>query len=219
MGWHGGQWKKSLKSLSRAWSLCLKRKIIPLRSKRLPLGKGKPSTSESKRVVGIDLKAICSIDHECRGCSEVSESCCAKYDVCVSEEGLKKIIPYLPEAAKFCPHLKTDDGFANVFEKAEKGVYAIDTHDNGLCVFAYEANGLIRCSLHTIEKNLDLPLGTIKPEVCILWPLTFSDSGDVLTLHDDALSCACSSPREIPSIRISPDLLKTIQHFGGETST
>ena len=197
----------------------MKQKINPVRPKPRPPGKGKRSTIKSKRVVGIDLKAICSIDHECRGCSEVSESCCAKYDVCVSEEGLKKIIPYLPEAAKFCPHLKAGEKYANVFEEAEKGIYAIDTHDNGLCVFAYEANGLVRCSLHAIENKLGLPLGTIKPEVCILWPLTFSDSGDVLTLHDDALSCACSSPREIPSNQISPDLLKTIQHFGGEIST
>jgi hypothetical protein len=149
----------------------------------------------------------------------VTKSCCAKFDVCVTEEGLKKIIPYLPEAAKFCPHLKNGVEYANVFEKAEKGVYAIDTHDNGLCVFAFESNGLIRCSLHAVETKFGLPLGTVKPEVCILWPLTFSEAGDVLTLHDEALSCDCSSPRKIPSNQISPDLLKTIKHFGGETST
>ncbi|HEY5038996.1 MAG TPA: hypothetical protein VIJ93_08005, partial [bacterium] len=102
---------------------------------------------------------------------------------------------------------------------AEKGHYAIDTHENGLCVFAFKSNGLIRCSLHAVETRLGLPLGTVKPGVCILWPLTFSDKGDVLTLHDDALACACSSPRKKPSNHISPALLETIRHFGGETST
>ncbi len=181
---------------------------------------GKHQSGERQKKVGIDYKSICSIDHECVGCSVATESCCARYDVCVSEAELKRIIPVLPEAAQLCPHLKTGKGYANVFEEAEKGQYAIDTHENGLCVFAYRAgNGLIRCSLHTVEKNLGLPLGTVKPAVCILWPLTFSERGDTLTLHDDALGCACSSPRKNPSNHISPDLLATIRHFGGEPTS
>jgi hypothetical protein len=172
-----------------------------------------------KNVIGVDLKAICSIDHECVGCSEVEKSCCAKYDVCVTDAELKRIIPVLPEAAEYCPHLKTEDGYENVFEEAEPGQHTIDTHENELCVFAYVANGLIRCSLHTVEKKLGLPLGTVKPAVCILWPLTFTEKGDTLTLHDDALGCGCSSPRKTPSSHISPDLLATIQHFGGDVSS
>ncbi len=168
-----------------------------------------------QNTVGIDYKSICSIDHECVGCPIGTKSCCAKYDVCVSEAELKRIIPVLPEAAKLCPHLKTDDGYANVFEEAEKGQYAIDTHDDGLCVFAYLNNGLVRCSLHTVEKNLGLPLGSVKPGVCILFPLTFSEDGKDLTLHDDALSCECSSLRREPSRRISRALVETIRHFGG----
>lgn len=180
---------------------------------------GKRPTGRRRNTVGIDYKSICSIDHECAGCSVVANSCCAKYDVCVSEAEVNKIIPNLPEAAKFCPHLKTVDGYANVFEEAEKGQYAIDAHENGLCVFAYVTNGLIRCSLHAVETSLGLSLGSVKPEVCLLWPLTFSGEGGVLTLHDDALSCAGSSPRKKHSRHISPALLETIRHFGGEPST
>ena len=168
---------------------------------------------------GVDLKSVCSIDHECTGCSEIANSCCAKYDVTVTQGELDRIIPALPEAAQFCPHLKTGDGYASVFEETEDGLYSIDTHDNDLCVFAYRKKGLIRCSLHTVEANLGLPLGSIKPGVCILYPLTFSEDGKVLTLHDDALACACSSPREKPSGVISPALLETIRHFGGEIPT
>ena len=167
---------------------------------------------------GVDLKAICSIDHECVGCPTVAESCCAKYDVCVNEEELNRIIPVLPEAAKFCPHLKTEEGYANVFEETEDGLFSLDTHENGLCVFAYLNNGLIRCSLHSVEQNLKLPLGTVKPGVCILWPLTFSEDGKYLTLHDSALACECSQPRKKPSDLVSPALLETIRHFGGDTS-
>ena len=167
--------------------------------------------------IEVDRKAICSIDHECVGCSDVSKSCCARYDVCVSEAELNRIIPVLPEAALLCPHLKTAEGYANVFEEAEKGQYSIDTHENGLCVFAHVEKGLIRCSLHTIEVNHGLPLGSVKPAVCILWPLTYSEDGKSLTLHDDALGCGCSSVRKKPSGQISPALLATIQHFSGET--
>ena len=183
------------------------------------LGIKKHQASNSPKRFAVDLKAICSINHECVGCDDVTKSCCAKYDVCVTDAELKRIIPVLPEAAELCPHLKTEEGYANVFEEAEKGQHSIDTHENGLCVFAYTAdNGLIRCSLHTVEKNLGLPLGTVKPAVCILWPLTFSEKGDTLTLHEDALGCGCSSPREKPSNQISPDLLATIHHFGAKIS-
>jgi hypothetical protein len=154
--------------------------------------------------MGVDLKAICTIDHECVGCSTVAKSCCAKYDVCVTDAELQRIIT-----------VKTDDGYANVFEEAEKGFYSIDTHDDGLCVFAHKADGLIRCSLHTVEKDLGLPLGSVKPSVCILFPLTFSGADNVLTLHDDALGCDCSSLRKKPSNLVSPHLLATIRHFGG----
>src|SRR6185503_5049877 len=122
-------------------------------------------------------KSICSIDHECVGCADVTKSCCAKYDVCVSEAELKRIVSVLPEVSKYCPHLKTEDGYANVFEEAEKGQYALDTHEDGLCVFAYMNDGLVRCSLHRVETDLGLPLGSVKPAVCILFPLTFSENG------------------------------------------
>lgn len=167
------------------------------------------------KAIGLDLKAICSIDHECVGCSEVTKSCCARYDVTVSEAEINRIIPVLPEAAKLCPHLKTDQGYANVFSDMENGQSSIDTHENDLCVFAYKTHGLIRCSLHSVEESLGLPKGSVKPIVCQLWPLTFSGDGKKLTLHDDALGCACSSPRKKPSNLISPELLETIQHFGG----
>lgn len=174
------------------------------------------TTHSRRKPVGIDRKAICSIDHECVGCPTAAKSCCAMYDVCVSGEELDRIIPFLPEAAKRCPHLKTEEGYANVFEEAEKGQFSIDTHENGLCVFAFKTQGLIRCSLHAIEDDLGLARGSVKPGVCILWPLTFSDKGDTLTLHDKALACDCSSLRKKPSDKISPDLLETIRYFGGE---
>jgi len=131
---------------------------------------------------------------------------------------MKKIVAVLPEAAEFARGLKTENGYANVFGEAEEGAHSIDTHENGLCVFAFKQKGLIRCSLHAVETKLGLPLGTVKPKVCILWPLTFNERGDTLTLHDDALGCACSSVRKKESDQISPDLRKTIEYFHGRST-
>lgn len=194
----------------------MKKNRTPLGLKpSVPDGRKRPSGIQPK-AVRVDLKAIRSIDHECAGCPPSVKCCCAAYDVCVNDAEINNIIPALPEAAKFCPRLKTGGGYANVFEEAEKGLYSIDTDDNGLCVFAYAAKGLLRCSLHTVEKSLGLPPGSVKPGVCLLFPLTFSGDGGVLTLHEDALSWGCSKLRKKPSRRISPALLETIRLFGGE---
>ncbi len=169
-----------------------------------------------KMKLGVDRTAICKIDHACVGQSDVSESCCARYDVTVTTAEMNRIFNALPEAAKLCPHLKTEGGYDNVFEDSEKGLHSIETDEDGLCAFAFREDGLIRCALHAVEIRNGWPLGTVKPAVCILWPLTFSEKGDCLTLHDDALGCACSSPRKKPSNEISPELRETIRHFGGE---
>ena len=163
-----------------------------------------------KKAIRVDLKAIRSIDHECTGCSSLRNCCCAGYDVCVSRGEMKRIVWSLPEAARFCPGLGKDKGYANVFEKTADGLYAIDTDEEGLCVFAYMSRGLVRCSLHTVENERGMPLGSIKPAVCILWPLTFSEDGRILTLTAEALSYPCCSRRKRPSRRISPALGATI---------
>jgi hypothetical protein len=163
--------------------------------------------------IRIDYQSIGSIDHVCNCCSGMKVCCCSKYEVSVDSTELNRILRVLPEAAKLCPHLKTQNGYDSVFEEGERGLHAIDQTEEGLCVFAYRTQGMIRCSLHSIEISLGLPLGTIKPKMCILWPLTFTQGGDALTLHDDALSFKCNRPRKKPSHRISPALRETIEYI------
>lgn len=172
---------------------------------------GKNNKSSDSNSFRVDYKTIRTIDHVCNGCSDITEHCCARYDVCVTETELKKIISFLPEAAKLCPHLRERSGYDNVFEDTERGLHSIETHENGLCVFAFRKDGLILCSLHAVEISLGLPFGSIKPKMCVLWPLTFSEDGRTLTLHDDAFNCGCSSRRKKPSNHISPALTETIE--------
>ena len=162
------------------------------------------------RGVRVDLNTIRSIDHECTGCSGLRNCCCARYDVCVGRAEMKRIVGFLPEAARLCPGLGKDKRYANVFEKTADGLFAIDTDEKGLCVFAYKSRGLVRCSLHTVEKERGMPMGSIKPAVCLLWPLTYSEDGRTLTLTSEALSYPCCSRRKKPSRTISPALASTI---------
>ncbi|MDO9541453.1 MAG: hypothetical protein Q7J98_03910 [Kiritimatiellia bacterium] len=167
--------------------------------------------------IQVNLAAILSIGHACRGCTRPETCCCARYEVCVNTAELNRIIQVLPEVGKLCPHLRTAKGYDNVFDEVEPGLYALDTTDKGLCVFAFMSGHTIRCSLHSAALNLGLPLGKVKPQACLLWPLSASANNEFLSLDSEALSFRCISRRRNPSRKLSPSLLETIKLLYGET--
>jgi hypothetical protein len=129
---------------------------------------------------------------------------------------MNRIIQVLPEAVKLCPHLRIDGGYDNVFEEVEPGLYAIDTDEDGLCLFAYVSDHTIRCSLHTSGSALGLPLNQVKPKACLLWPLSFFEGDEVLSLTSDALSFKCNSRRRKQSRRLSSSFVEAIELVYGE---
>jgi hypothetical protein len=129
---------------------------------------------------------------------------------------MQRIIQVLPEAAKLCPHLKTDRGYDNVFEYVESGLYALDTTEDGLCLLAYVADHTIRCSLHTIGTKLGLPLGKVKPKACLLWPMSLSEGDEVLSLAGDALSFRCTTRRRKRSNHLSPAFTDAVKLVYGD---
>lgn len=161
--------------------------------------------------VHVNLAAILSVDHACRGCARPGTCCCARYEVCVDAAELKRIIPALPEAARLCPHLKTAGGYDNIFDEIEPGLFALDTDEQGLCLLAYMSAGKIRCSLHTAALKLGLSPEKVKPQACLLWPLSASEDNKFLSLGDDTLSFRCVSRRRSPTRTLSPALLETIR--------
>jgi len=166
----------------------------------------------------IDRAALLSVDHACTGCREGEVCCCATYEVCVTAEELDRIIAVLPEAAKRCPHLNTDEGYDNVFDEVESGLFAIDTTEDGLCLLAYLSDGTIQCSLHTVAVTQGLPLDQVKPRSCILWPMSVSDSNEVLSLTDDALSFSCTSRKRKGShSRLSPAFIDALTLVYGKS--
>lgn len=164
----------------------------------------------------IDIPSLCSVEHNCSGCRAGEPCCCSTYEVCVTRAEMRRIIQAMPEAARLCPHLGADDGYDNVFEQVEPGLYAIDTTEDGLCLFAYKARRKIQCSLHTVALKHRIPLEEVKPKACLLWPMIFSKGAEALSLTDDALLFHCNAPKRNGSRSISVSFTEAIELVYGE---
>ncbi len=176
----------------------------------------KRQQQRQRSSVEVDLGSLLLLENTCGGCAMGEKCCCSSYEVCVTTEEVKRIIRVLPEAAKFCPHLLTAGGYDNVFEEEEPGLYSIDTTEDGLCLFAYWDQGRVHCSLHTVAMELGLPLEEVKPKVCILWPMHFSDGDEVLAMISDAFLFRCNIRKAPGSRTLSPGFVDALEMIYGE---
>ena len=184
-----------------------------------PRSKRKPKQHASGAVqVGrlkVDLAAISQLAHRCtpEGCG--LRCCCSSYEVHVNAAELSRIVGLLPKAARYCPHLKTRDGLDNIFEDLGRGIYALDTDDDGRCLFAYQRGRSLRCSLHTVAEECGLSPYQVKPYECSLWPLALTTSGGrTLTVDDTAYTFPCSAHQPVGS-PLSPSIASTIESLFG----
>lgn len=166
--------------------------------------------------INVDLNAISAMSYRCSGCTSIDACCCAKYEVCVNTREMRAIIGIFPLAAEYCPWLKDKNGFDNVFDEAERGSFVIDTHENGLCVFAYHCDSGIRCSLHSVAEQIGTPPHLLKPFVCSLWPLALPEPPNAtLSICDDAFQFHCNKTRKEKGGAISPAILDSIEKLLG----
>jgi hypothetical protein len=164
--------------------------------------------------INVDVHAISTLAHHCTGCTRTDACCCAVHEVCASAREMKTISGALPLAAKYCPDLKVGNGYDNVFDEVERGLFAIDTHENGLCVFAYHAHAGIRCSLHSAAIQIGLSPHLLKPSACSLWPLVLRQPPDAaMSICDDALRFPCN--RKVKAGTISHEILDSIDKLLG----
>jgi hypothetical protein len=127
---------------------------------------------------------------------------------------MKTIIGALPLAAKYCPGLKDANGYDNVFDEVERGLFAIDTDENGLCVFAYLVHAKIRCSLHSAALQIGMSPHRLKPSACSFWPLVLRQPPDAaMSICADALQFPCN--RKVAAGTISPAILDSIERMLG----
>ncbi len=176
----------------------------------------KDPPQHERSSVEVDVESLLSLDNRCIGCAEGERCCCSTYEVCVTAAEMKRIIKVLPAAATYCPHLVTAGGYDNVFEEEEPGLFSIDTDEDGLCLFAYWSRGRTRCSLHAVAADRGLPLEQVKPKVCLLWPMHFSDGEEVLAMIEDAFLFPCNS-RNPPGVRkLNPGFMEAIELVYGK---
>jgi hypothetical protein len=161
--------------------------------------------------VEVDVESLLSLENRCSGCAKGEKCCCSSYEVCVTTAEVKRIIKVLPEAARLCPHLLTAGGYDNVFEEEEPGLFSIDTTEDGLCLFAYWSHGRTHCSLHTVAMTRGLPLEQVKPKVCLLWPMHFSDGDEALGMISDAFLFTCNTRKEPGSRSLSPGFVEALE--------
>lgn len=166
--------------------------------------------------VEVDVESLLQLENVCNGCARGGKCCCSSYEVCVTTAEVKRIIRVLPEAAGFCPHLLTEGGYDNVFEEEEPGLFSIDTTEDGLCLFAYRSHDRTHCSLHTVAITLGLPLEQVKPKVCLLWPMHFSEGDEVLAMINDAFRFNCNIRKAPGSRSLSPGFVEAIELVYGE---
>ncbi len=189
---------------------------MTMRSKEYDNRRRKRQTQRERSSVEVDVGSLLMLENTCRGCTRGEKCCCSSYEVCATAAEVKRIIRVLPEAARFCPHLLTDGGYDNVFEEEEPGLYSIDTDEDGLCLFAYWDDGRIHCSLHSVALTLGLPLEEVKPKVCILWPMHFSDGDEVLAMINDAFLFSCNTRKAPGSRSLSPGFVEALEMVYGE---
>lgn len=164
----------------------------------------------------IDVAGICSVIHNCTGCPGESKRCCSSYEVTINSKELQNIIGCIPLAARFCSHLKSHYVYENVFEQISRGLYCIDTNEDGTCVFSYLEGNRIVCSLHTVAEQLGIPFRKAKPESCLLWPLAiFEGETRILSIHDDAFEFSCNTRNTKGRFSLCPSIAKNIERVFG----
>lgn len=176
----------------------------------------KRSSQHQRSSVEVDIESLLRLENRCNGCGREEKCCCSSYEVCITTAEMKRIIRVLPEAARYCPHLLAPGGYDNVFEEEEPGLFSIDTTEEGLCLFAYWSDHRTHCSLHTVAVTLGLPLAQVKPKVCLLWPMHFSEGDEVLAMISDAFRFTCNTRKAPGSREMSPGLVEAIELVYGE---
>ncbi|MBI3986096.1 MAG: hypothetical protein HY343_04215 [Lentisphaerae bacterium] len=166
-----------------------------------------------------DLRSLAGFQHTCSGCTGVRRCCCAAFEVCVTRKEMEAMIGVMPAAAKYARRLREGDAFANVFERTPDGLFALDTDEAGLCVFAYRRAGFIRCSLHTAAIDLDISPSLVKPLACRLWPLAVTEKRPfVLGVSPNAGRFHCVARRAGAGAELTDDVLQLVESaFGGKT--
>ena len=173
----------------------------------------RPVLSSRVGPLRVDLRALLSLRHrfdpdacKARGC------CCASYEITLRRHEMERVAGYLPLAVR---HQHALAG-TNPFDPSGDGEWALDTDEDGRCVFAFvDGDGHTWCSIHRAAMELGLNPYRAKPRSCALWPLALSeDSPPLLTVMEDAWDFPCNS-RRAAATELDPGVADTLEQVFG----
>ena len=135
------------------------------------------------------------------------ESCCTDYDVEITPEEHARI---LENGDAVIELLRRHDG-ERVTPERTIGEFFLESHtislakEKGRCAFSYrDAGGQLRCGIHSLALEKGVPVPSIKPLACVLFPIVIYrfENGETLLTATSRRLHRCSGGRRIPSCRV-----------------
>lgn len=169
--------------------------------------------------VAVDIRALHSLAHRCTpGRCKAVKSCCARYDVTVSESEISTIVDWTPAAAEFSTGLASGNEFINPFDIDDEGRTILDVRKDGGCVYSFHQGAeTLMCSLHAAALKAQAPPETVKPQSCTLWPLALTeDRKPKLSVQAGAYSFPCNRKRYVKSSRLHKGVAEIIRRLWGD---
>jgi hypothetical protein len=143
----------------------------------------------------VDVDALIGLAHHCQPflCRD-SGSCCVAYDVWLGDEERRRILEVAPAAATYLPGGSVPEAAVRQWGP---DAHALAKDEAGRCALAYrDGEGRVLCSLHSAALDLGLAPEEVKPESCVLWPLSVTSSRPpVLSVQEGALRYPCNRRR------------------------
>jgi hypothetical protein len=123
--------------------------------------------------------------------SSETESCCTDYHVEIIPEEKEHIVAHAPEIIALLNRYESDRvplerDIENFFEESLSISLA---KEKGRCGFSYrDAAGQLRCGLHSLALEKNVPIASIKPLTCVFFPVVvyrFENGDTLLTAISD----------------------------------
>lgn len=151
-----------------------------------------------------DTRTCAGIDR-----SPGTESCCTDYDVEITPEEHARIVEQGDAVVEL---LNRYDG-ERVARGRAIGEFFLESHtislakENGRCAFSYrDAAGQLRCGIHSLALEKGVPVASIKPLACVLFPIViyrFENGETLLTATSRETSSLFGREKdaELPCLR------------------
>ena len=151
-----------------------------------------------------DTKLCAGLDR-----SPGTESCCTDYDVEITPQERARIVEHAGAVIELLSRhdgerVTPARGIAEFFEESHTISLA---KENQRCAFSYrDADGQLRCGLHSLALEKSVPVPSLKPLACVLFPIViyrFENGETLLTATSRETSSLFGRERdsELPCLR------------------